>query len=67
MVKVNALDTSRKQIYTLDGKTLKTTVQMHGAKFADGTPQSLYFLAGHGSYFAGMWIDQGIKIKSPVQ
>jgi hypothetical protein len=56
MVEVNALDTNGKPIYTPDGKILKTKIQMHGTKFADGTPQSLYYLAGHkkAGLFKGM-------------
>ena len=52
----NALDTSGKPIDTPDGKILKTKIQMHGAKFADGTPQSLYFPDGHekAGLFKGM-------------
>jgi hypothetical protein len=45
MVEVNALDANGKPIYTPDGKILKTKIQMHGAKFVDGTPQSLYFMS----------------------
>jgi hypothetical protein len=56
MVEVNALDTNGKPIYTPDGKILKMKIQMHGTKFADGTPQSLYFPAGHekAGLFKGM-------------
>jgi hypothetical protein len=45
MVEVNVLDAYEKPIYTPDRKVLKTKIQMHGAKFADGTPQSLYFMS----------------------
>jgi hypothetical protein len=72
MVKVNALDANGKPIYAPDGKILKTTVPMHGAKFADGTPQSLYFLAGHekAGLFKGMAVilqERGLTEESKLK
>jgi len=47
LVKVNAVDATRKPIYAPNGKILKTKIQMQDATFADGTKQSLYFPLGH--------------------
>ena len=47
LVDINAVDRNGKQIYTPDGKPLKTKVQMEDATFADGTKQPLYFPPGH--------------------
>ena len=47
LVKVNAVDSTRKPIYAPDGKILKTEIQMQDTTFANGTKQSLYFPPGH--------------------
>lgn len=47
LVDINAVDRNGKQIYTPDGKFLKTKVQMEDATLADGTKQPLYFPPGH--------------------
>src|SRR6266849_9539828 len=47
LIKVNAVDANRKQIYTPNGKILKTKIWMGDANFADGTRQLLYFSLGH--------------------
>ncbi|EIW62921.1 uncharacterized protein TRAVEDRAFT_115102 [Trametes versicolor FP-101664 SS1] len=36
-----------KPVYGPDGKVLKTKIRMEDARFKDGSPQSLYFPAGH--------------------
>ncbi|KJA13708.1 hypothetical protein HYPSUDRAFT_151281 [Hypholoma sublateritium FD-334 SS-4] len=47
---------SGKIIYKADGKPEKTKIHMGDARFADGTPQPLYFPAGHSreGVFKGM-------------
>jgi hypothetical protein len=47
LVEINAFDGNGKQIYPLDGKLLKTKVQMEDTTFGDGTKQSHYFPLGH--------------------
>ena len=47
LVDINAVDRNGKQIYTPDGKLLKTKVQMEDTTLADGTKQPLYFPPGH--------------------
>jgi hypothetical protein len=67
LVDINAVDGNGKQIYTPDGKFLKTKVQMEDATFADGTKQPLYFPPGHlkEGLFKGMKVileEQGITL-----
>ncbi len=47
-----------KPVYGPDGKVLKTKIRMEDARFKDGSPQSLYFPAGHPreGVFKGMTI-----------
>jgi transposase len=58
LIEVNAVDTDGRQIYTPNGKILKTKIQMEDATFADGTKQPLYFPSGHAKegLFKGMQI-----------
>ena len=47
LVEINEKNPDGKLVYTSDGKIQKKRVQMEGAKFADGSPQSLYFEDDH--------------------
>ncbi|KAG5219355.1 hypothetical protein IMY05_C4944000200 [Salix suchowensis] len=47
LVEVSQRDESGNRIYTTAGSIAKTKVKMHGAKFSDERPQSLYFPDGH--------------------
>jgi len=55
-IKVNEMDEDGNLVHGTDGKVLKVRVNMGDAKFADGSPQKLYFPAGHerASIFKGM-------------
>ncbi|KDQ49169.1 hypothetical protein JAAARDRAFT_143792 [Jaapia argillacea MUCL 33604] len=55
-VEVNVLGENGKPVYGLDGKILKKKVPMGDATLLDGSPQSLYFPAGHlrAGVFKGM-------------
>ncbi|KAF9490129.1 hypothetical protein BDN71DRAFT_1484603 [Pleurotus eryngii] len=56
LVEVSQCDESGNRIYTTAGGIVKTKVKMHGAKFSDEQPQSLYFPDGHihAGLFKGM-------------
>jgi hypothetical protein len=41
------LDEDCNKVHSSDGKVLKMTVRMGDAKFANGTPQALYYPRGH--------------------
>jgi len=58
LVEVNVVDANGRQIYTPNGKILKTKIQMEDATFADGTKQPLYFPPGHekAGLFKGMQV-----------
>ena len=47
LVEINEKKPDGKLVYTSDGKIQKKRVRMEGAKFADGSPQSLYFEDDH--------------------
>jgi len=55
-VKVNAVGESRKTLYGLDGKILKTKICMVNGRFKDGTEQLFYYPEGHehAGQFKGM-------------
>src|ERR1700678_710289 len=42
-VEVNVFGENQKPVYGADGKVLKKTVKMGNGRFANGSPQSLYF------------------------
>ena len=46
-VDINVIGEDGKPVYGRDGKVLKQKVRMADARFADGSPQSPYFPAGH--------------------
>ncbi|OBZ70989.1 hypothetical protein A0H81_09519 [Grifola frondosa] len=46
-VEVNVIGDDGKPVYGPNGKVLKQKICMADAKFSDGSPQSLYFPAGH--------------------
>ncbi|KAF9501342.1 hypothetical protein BDN71DRAFT_1380070 [Pleurotus eryngii] len=56
LVEVSQHDKSGNHIYTTAGGIVKTKVKVHGAKFSDEWPQSLYFPDGHihAGLFKGM-------------
>ena len=58
LIEVNAVDANGRQIYTPNGKILKTKIRMEDATFADGTKQPLYFPLGHekAGLFKGMQV-----------
>jgi hypothetical protein len=53
---VNEMDEDGNLVHGTNGKVLKVRVNMGDAKFADGSPQKLYFPAGHerAGIFKGM-------------
>ncbi|KAF9503742.1 hypothetical protein BS47DRAFT_1374461 [Hydnum rufescens UP504] len=56
-IKVPLLDPNGKTVHSPDGKVIKVFKRMANAKFADGTPQPLYFPDNHPQYpglFKGM-------------
>ena len=55
-IKVNEMDEDGNLVHGTDGKVLKVQVNMGGVKFADGSPQKLYFPTGHkhASIFKGI-------------
>ncbi|THU95070.1 hypothetical protein K435DRAFT_819824 [Dendrothele bispora CBS 962.96] len=68
-VEVTQRDEQGKPVYNSDGTYAKTKIQMTGAKFADGRPQSLYYGNSEGEKFPGQFkgmeriLDEwGIKI-----
>ena len=46
-VEVDEMDENCNPVHGTDGKVLKMKVRMDNAKFADGSPQSLYWPEGH--------------------
>ena len=55
-IEVTKHDDAGKPVYSSDGSPIKIKICMWDAQFADGTPQSLYFLEGHpcAGIFKGM-------------
>jgi len=72
-VEVNVTGENGKPVYGADGKVLKKTVKMGDGRFADGSPQSLYFPDDdekHPGKFKGManiLAEQGFAHTSRIQ
>ncbi|KAI0371845.1 hypothetical protein BV20DRAFT_941233 [Pilatotrama ljubarskyi] len=74
-VETNIRDENGRPIFGCDGKPMKEKVPMMDACFADGSPQSLYFLPGHprAGVFKGMalilqergYSTQGLRAQCP--
>ena len=72
-VEVNVVGEDGKLVYGADGKVLKKKVRMGDGRFANGSPQSLYFADNdkeHSGKFKGMatiLAEQGFKNTSKIQ
>jgi hypothetical protein len=71
-VDINVIDANGKSVHRPDGVVLKHKVQMSPGKYADGTPQSLYYDEGHehAGVFKGMGVileERGIEGALKIQ